>query len=128
MESQLLTTDRSPEQRTRTLGAQVAYGGTRPQLEESDIPLAIRPKMLRKSDDAQAEYLAHSYLVAACEQALFDLLCTAGEGKSPEDVRIGLMASDLIREILGYWRSRLEAAKAAARASAREWSLTFTAH
>ena len=86
-------------------------------MRQSNIPLAIRPTMLKRSDDAQAEYLAHSYLVTACEQALFDLMCTAGEGRSPEDVRIGLMASDEIREILSYWRGRLESAKAAARAN-----------
>ncbi len=112
MESLLLTTKRHPEQRS--------YEGQCSQVDESDIPLAFRPTVLKQCDDAQAEHLAHSYLVAACEQALFDLLCTAGEGESPEDVRIGLMASDLVREILTYWRSRLEAAKAAARASQRE--------
>ncbi|MGD0115194.1 MAG: hypothetical protein ABSC13_04230 [Dehalococcoidia bacterium] len=120
MESLLLTTKRRSEQRS--------YGERCSQIEESDIHLAFRPTVLKQCDDAQAEHLAHSYLVAACEQALFDLLCSAGDGKSPEDVRIGLMASDLVREILTYWRGRLEAAKAPARANEREWSLTFTAH
>ena len=120
MESMLMTAERRPEQRTHALRARVAHGGPHHQIEESDIPLAFRPMVLKQCDDAQAEHLAHSYLVAACEQALFDLLCSAGEGKSPEDVRIGLMASDLVREILTYWRGRLEAAKAAARASERE--------
>ena len=119
-QSSVSTAERCPEQRTHALRARVVWGGPRPQVGESDVPLTLWPTVLKKSDDAQAEYLAHSYLVAACEQALFDLLCTAGEGRSPEDVRIGLMASDLIREILGYWRSRLEAAKAAACASERE--------
>jgi len=118
MESLLLmAAERRPPRRTQAALARVAFGGRYQADEGSSIPVALRPTVLRKSDDAQADYLAHSYLVAACEQALFDLLCNTGEGKSPEDVRVGLMASDVVREILTYWRERLDAAKAAARAN-----------
>jgi hypothetical protein len=113
MVSLLLMAERPVEQRTQAIRSQAAGMGCYRPDGEPDIPLAFRPTVLRNSDDAQADCLAHSYLVAACEQALFDLLCNTGEGKSPEDIRIGLIASDVVREILGYWRERLDAAKAA---------------
>ena len=106
-----------PERRSRATPVRVDYLRPSHRNEESPAPVALWPVMVESFDKMQAECLARSFLVGACEQALFDLLCTAGEAKCSEDVRISLMASDLIRETLSYWRNQMEVARAAAQAN-----------
>jgi hypothetical protein len=61
----------------------------------------------KTTEGSQAELLAYAFLVRAGERALFELLCSLGQAQDPGQVRAGLGAAELIREMLSLWRENL---------------------
>jgi hypothetical protein len=48
--------------------------------------------------------LATGLLVEACERALFDLRCSLGRTACADEVRVGLLAANLLSDVLESWR------------------------
>jgi hypothetical protein len=80
-----------------------------------------------EGEGLEAHQLACTFLVAASERALFELLCALGEAQDPAQVRAGLRAADLLRQMLGSWRENLALLRSAISCSDGQESPTFTA-
>jgi hypothetical protein len=74
----------------------------------SDRPSAPQHNGLRHEDLA-AQRLACRHLAAACERALFDLRASLAYATTPGEVRSGLIAADLLSDVLLSWREALAA-------------------
>jgi hypothetical protein len=66
-----------------------------------------RAQIIQGRERAMARRVARNSLMDACNQALFHLLSGLGRADSPEKVRIGLLASEMLREEVDATRSRL---------------------
>jgi hypothetical protein len=80
-----------------------------------------------EGEELEAHQLACTFLVAASERALFELLCALGQAQDPAQVRAGLRAADLLREMLVSWRQNLALLRSASSSSDGRDSPTFTA-
>jgi hypothetical protein len=57
-----------------------------------------------QADVRAAHVMLTTFLVQGCEQALFDLRRSLGSAEHSAEVRIGLLAADLMEEVLESWR------------------------
>lgn len=57
-----------------------------------------------KTDMRASHLMATTFLVQGCEQALFDLRRSLGEAERGDEVRVGLLAANLLEEVLESWR------------------------
>ena len=80
--------------------------------------LTSRPRSSRTSEPEQnaflkeqlaAQRLACRRLADACERALFDVRASLAYATTPGEVRSGLIAADLLSEVLLSWREALAA-------------------
>ena len=69
--------------------------------------LATRAHMIQGRERAMARSVARNCLIDACNQALFHLLSGLGRADSPDKVRIGLLASEMLRQEVDATRCRL---------------------
>jgi hypothetical protein len=60
-----------------------------------------------QSEYVEAERLACGTLVSACERALVELRCSLARAGTPAEVRTGLIAVEVVRDVLAGWRATL---------------------
>ncbi len=57
-----------------------------------------------QADVRAAHLMVTTFLVQGCEQALFDLRSALGSAERGAEVRVGLLAADIMEEVLESWR------------------------
>lgn len=65
------------------------------------------PALAPETDLLAAQRMACAELVGGCERALLAVRRRTGEATSPGEVRAGLLAADLLEQVLADWRAAL---------------------
>jgi len=68
------------------------------EIGERGATLERRPPITPDAEQTMASRLARESILRACHEAIFDLLRGLGRAESPAEVRVRLLASELIRE------------------------------
>jgi len=68
----------------------------------------MRDVTASEREELAAQRIACTFLVKACENALFCLGISAAEIGNADEARLDQRAADVMREILGSWRATLD--------------------